>query len=145
MKQKRPHGILLLLLGLVLAAVHIADRLLWTDFSTGFATAGSVWARYLVWLAVLFLPYLPARWAAPQPASLGDSNMPLGVCMVVAGLLFAATGVLTLPTAWYVTQYPYLLWSSQTSSPLRGCGMFSRQSAPGLAGSPALSHFREPR
>ena len=108
MKQKRPHGILLLLLGLVLAAVHIADLLLWTDFSTGFATAGSVWARYLVWLAVLFLPYLPARWAAPQPASLGDSNMPLGVCMVVAGLLFAATGVLTLPTAWYVTQYPYL-------------------------------------
>ena len=46
MKQKRPHGILLLLLGLVLAAVHIADLLLWTDFSTGFATAGSVWARY---------------------------------------------------------------------------------------------------
>ena len=62
----------------------------------------------LVWLAALFLPYLPARWAVPQPASLGDSNMPLGVCMVVAGLLFAATGVLTLPTAWYVTQYPYL-------------------------------------
>ena len=36
-------------------------------------------------------------------------------------------------------------FASQTSSPLRGCGMFARQSAPGLAGSPALSSFREPR
>ena len=36
-------------------------------------------------------------------------------------------------------------FASQTSSPLRGCGMFARQSAPGLAGSPALSPFREPR
>ena len=65
MKQKRPHGILLLLAGIILAAVHGADLLLWTDPSTGFAVSGSVWARYAVWLAALLLPYLPARRAAP--------------------------------------------------------------------------------
>ena len=36
MKQKRPYGVLLLLVGVALAAVHAADLCLWTDASTGF-------------------------------------------------------------------------------------------------------------
>ncbi|WP_300283354.1 hypothetical protein [uncultured Subdoligranulum sp.] len=111
MKQKRPHGILLLLAGIILAAVHGADLLLWTDPSTGFAVSGSVWARYAVWLAALLLPYLPARRAAPQPAALSDTNLPLGICMVFAGVLLAASGLTTFSTAWYVTRYPYLVTS----------------------------------
>ena len=31
MKPKRPHGVLLLLLGLALAGLHTADLMLWTD------------------------------------------------------------------------------------------------------------------
>ncbi|EFB75591.1 hypothetical protein [Subdoligranulum variabile] len=108
MKQKRPHGILLLLLGLALAVVHGADLLLWADASTGFARSGSVWWRYAVWLAALLLPYLPARRAAPQPAALSDTNLPLGICMVFAGVLLAASGLVTFPSAWVVTQNPYL-------------------------------------
>ena len=106
MKKKRPHGGLVLLLGLVLAGLHLADLLLWTDGNTGFALQGSVWARYVVWLAVLLLPYLPARRAAAQPAALGDKNPVLGMSMVLCGLLLAASGAWTLPAARYVTQYP---------------------------------------
>lgn len=108
MKQKRPYAPGVLLAGILLAALHSTDLLLRTDISTGFALTGSVWLRYVLWLAALFLPYLPARRAAAQPAALRDVNRPLGVCMVVAGVFFAASGVLTLPTAWYVTQYPLL-------------------------------------
>lgn len=111
MKQKRPHALVVLLAGILLAVLHGADLLLWTDSSTGFALTGSVWLRYLVWLAALLLPYLPARRAAAQPAALADSHAPLGICMVFAGLLLAASGLLTVSTAWYVTQYPYLFTS----------------------------------
>lgn len=111
MKQKRPHRILLLLFGVALAVLHGADLRLWTDASTGFAESGPVWARYAVWLLALLLPYLPARRAAPQPAALSDTNLPLGICMVFSGVLLAASGLMTLPTAWYVTQYPYLVTS----------------------------------
>ena len=97
---------MVLLLGLVLAGLHLADLLLWTDGNTGFALRGSVWARYVVWLAVLLLPYLPARRAAAQPAALGDKNPVLGMSMVLCGLLLAASGAWTLPAARYVTQYP---------------------------------------
>lgn len=111
MKQKRPHSAWLLLAGLVLAAAHVADLLLWTDAYTGFANAGSVWVRYAIWLAALALPYIPARWAAPQPAELSDTNTPLGICMVFAGLLLAGSGAATIPSTWYATQYPYLFTS----------------------------------
>lgn len=108
MKQKRPYGVLLLLVGVALAAVDAADLCLWTDASTGFARSGSVWVRYVVWLAALLLPYLPARRAAPQPAALSDTNLPLGICMVFSGVLLAASGLVTFQTAWFVTQAPYL-------------------------------------
>ena len=111
MRQKRPHALVLVLAGIALAILHGADLLLWTDASTGFALAGSVWLRYLLWLAALLLPYLPARHAAAQPAALSNSNMPLGICMVFAGLLLGASGLLTFSTALYVTQYPYLFTS----------------------------------
>lgn len=111
MKQKRPHALILLLAGIALAILQGMDQLFWTEPSTGFALAGSVWLRYLLWLAALLLPYLPARRAAAQPAALGDSHSLLGICMVFAGLLLAASGLLTFSTAWYVTQYPYLFTS----------------------------------
>ena len=109
MEAKRPHAGLVLLAGLALGAAHTADLLFWTDPATGFATAGPAWARYAVWLAALALPYLPARRAAAQPAALQDQNRPLGVCMLVAGVLLAAAGALALPAARAAAQQPALL------------------------------------
>ena len=59
MKNKHPNAIAVLALGLAMAGLHLADLLLWTNADTGFATAGSVWLRYIPWLAALAL--LPAR------------------------------------------------------------------------------------
>ena len=59
MKNKHPNAIAVLALGLAMAGLHLADLLLWTDADTGFATAGSVWLRYIPWLAALALPCLP--------------------------------------------------------------------------------------
>ena len=111
MKEKRLHGVVLLLAGVLLAAAHTADLLLWTETETGFALAGSVWVRYVVWLAALLLPYLPARWAAAQPAALRDRNPALGVCMVLTGVLLVLSGALTFPAAQLVTQFPGLFVS----------------------------------
>lgn len=111
MKQKRPHGAWVLVCGLLLAAVHTADLLLWTETETGFATAGSVWLRYGVWLAALIVPYGVSRWAAPQPAALSDRNLPLGLGMILSGLLLVVSGALTFPAAQLVTQYPALFVS----------------------------------
>lgn len=108
MKQKRPHAALVLVTGVLLAALHFADLLLWTDTATGFAAAGPVWARLVLWAAALGLPYLPARRAAAQPAALSDTNLPLGLGMLVTGLLLAGSGALALPTARFVTQSPGL-------------------------------------
>ena len=66
MQNKRFYAVLVLAAGIVLAALHVADLLQWMDASTGFALQGSVWARYLPWLAALALPYLPARRVAAQ-------------------------------------------------------------------------------
>ena len=109
MEAKRPHAGAVLLAGLALGAAHTADLLFWTDPATGFATAGPAGGRYAVWLAALLLPYLPARRAAAQPAALQDQNRPLGVCMLLAGVLLAAAGVLTLPAARAAAQQPELL------------------------------------
>ena len=62
MKEKRLHGVVLLLAGVLLAAAHTADLLLWTETETGFALAGSVWVRYVVWLAALLLPLCFANY-----------------------------------------------------------------------------------
>ena len=67
MQNKRFYAVLVLAVGIVLAALHVADLLQWMDASTGFALQASVWARYLPWLAALALPYLPARRVAAQP------------------------------------------------------------------------------
>ena len=79
MKNKHPHAAVVLVLGLAMAGLHLADLLLWSDAETGFATAGSVWLRYIPWLAALALPYLPARraaalakWASEQNVGLSD-------------------------------------------------------------------------
>lgn len=96
MTKKRPHGAVLLLLGLVLAGLHTADLLFWTDPLTGFALQGPVWARYLVWGAALLLPYLPARRAAAQPAALADRSPALGACLLAAGGLLAAGSIVVL-------------------------------------------------
>lgn len=109
MEAKRPHAGAVLLAGLALGAAHTADLLFWTDPATGFATAGPAGVRYAVWLAALLLPYLPARRAAAQPAALQGQNRPLGVCMLLAGVLLAAAGALTLPAAQAAAQQPELL------------------------------------
>ena len=53
MQNKRFYAVLVLVVGIVLAALHVADLLQWMGASTGFALQGSVWARYLPWLAAL--------------------------------------------------------------------------------------------
>ena len=90
MKNKHPHAAVVLVLGLAMAGLHLADLLLWSEADTGFAAAGSVWLRYIPWLAAFALPYLPARRAAAQPAGLQDTNKPLGVCMALAGAALLA-------------------------------------------------------
>ena len=70
MKNKHPHAAVVLVLGLAMAGLHLADLLLWSEADTGFAAAGSVWLRYIPWLAAFALPYLPARRAAAQYAIL---------------------------------------------------------------------------
>lgn len=111
MRQNKPYAVLVVVLGVLLAVAHTADLLLWTEADTGFATTGSVWIRYVVWLAALLLPYLPARGAAAQPLALDDRNPVLGSCMIVSGLLLVCSGALTLPAAQLVTQFPGLFVS----------------------------------
>ena len=108
MKNRRFYAVLVLAVGIVLAVLHMADLLQWMDVSTGFALRGSVWARYLPWLAALALPYLPARKVAAQPVELADTNLPLGCCMLITGVLLLGSGLLTVPTAQMVTAYPAL-------------------------------------
>ena len=118
MKNRHPNAIFVLLLGLAMAGLHTADLLLWSDADTGFATAGSVWLRYIPWLAALALPYLPARRAAAQPAGLQDSCKPLAVCMAVSGAALLAVGFAAGGTVRYAIQYPaafsasYPVWAA---------------------------------
>ena len=56
MKNKHPHAAVVLVLGLAMAGLHLADLLLWSEADTGFAAAGSVWLRYIPWLAAFALP-----------------------------------------------------------------------------------------
>lgn len=108
MKNKRFYAVLVLAVGIVLAVLHMADLLQWMDASTGFALRGSVWARYLPWLAALALPYLPARQVAAQPTELADTNLPLGCCMLMVGALLLGSGLLAVPTAQMIAAYPAL-------------------------------------
>ena len=112
MKNKHPHAAVVLVLGLAMAGLHLADLLLWSEADTGFAAAGSVWLRYIPWLAAFALPYLPARRAAAQPAGLQDTNKPLGVCMALAGAVLLASGVAAGNTARYAILYPEVLSGS---------------------------------
>ena len=112
MKNKHPHAVVVLVLGLAMAGLHLADLLLWSEADTGFAAAGSVWLRYIPWLAAFALPYLPARRAAAQPAGLQDTNKPLGVCMALAGAVLLASGVAAGNTARYAILYPEVLSGS---------------------------------
>lgn len=109
MKNKHPHAAVVLVLGLAMAGLHLADLLLWSEADTGFAAAGSVWLRYIPWLAAFALPYLPARRAAAQPAGLQDTNKPLGVCMALAGAALLASGVAAGNAARYAILYPEVL------------------------------------
>lgn len=108
MKNRHPHAVLVLILGLAMAGLHLLDLALWSDADIGFATAGSIWLRYGPWLAALVLPYLPARRAAAQPAGLQDTCRPLGVCMGLAGAVLLAAGVAAGDTARYAILYPAL-------------------------------------
>ena len=112
MKNKHPHAAVVLVLGLAMAGLHLADLLLWSEADTGFAAAGSVWLRYIPWLAAFALPYLPARRAAAQPAGLQDTNKALGVCMALAGAALLASGVAAGNTARYAILYPEVLSGS---------------------------------
>ena len=112
MKNKHPHAAVVLALGLAMAGLHLADLLLWSGADTGFAAAGSVWLRYIPWLAAFALPYLPARRAAAQPAGLQDTNKPLGVCMALAGAALLASGVAAGNAARYAILYPEVLSGS---------------------------------
>ena len=65
MKNKHPNAIAVLALGLAMAGLHLADLLLWSEADTGFAAAGSVWLRYIPWLAAFaLLSWLAFRRAA---------------------------------------------------------------------------------
>lgn len=108
MQNKRLYAVLVLAAGIVLAALHVADLLQWMDASTGFALQGSVWARYLPWLAALALPYLPARRVAAQPTELTDTNLPLGCCMLMTGALLLGSGLLSVSSAQTISAYPEL-------------------------------------
>ena len=108
MKKQHPNAIAVLVLGLAAAVLHLADLLLWCDAATGFATAGSIWLRYIPWLAALVLPYLPARRAAAQPAGLQDTCKPLAVCRGLAGAAIFASGFAVSPVAMYTVQSPEL-------------------------------------
>ena len=55
MKNKHPHAAVVLVLGLAMAGLHLVDLLLWSEADTGFAAAGSVWLRYIPWLAAFAL------------------------------------------------------------------------------------------
>lgn len=118
MKNKHPNAIAVLALGLAMAGLHLADLLLWTDADTGFATAGSVWLRYIPWLAALALPYLPARRAAAQPAGLQDTCRPLGICMALTGAVLVAAGFSAVNVVIYAVQFPtffsagYPVWAA---------------------------------
>ena len=118
MKNKHPNAIAVLALGLAMAGLHLADLLLWTDADTGFATAGSVWLRYIPWLAALALPYLPARRAAAQPAGLQDTCRPLGICMALTGAVLVAAGFFAVNVVIYAVQFPaffsggYPVWAA---------------------------------
>ena len=108
MQNKRFYAVLVLAAGIVLAALLVADLLQWMDASTGFALQGSVWARYLPWLAALALPYLPARRVAAQPTELTDTNLPLGCCMLMTGALLLGSGLLSVSSAQTISAYPEL-------------------------------------
>ena len=118
MKNKHPNAIAVLALGLAMAGLHLADLLLWSDADTGFATAGSVWLRYIPWLAALALPYLPARRAAAQPAGLQDTCRPLGICMALTGAVLVAAGFSAVNVVIYAVQLPaffsagYPVWAA---------------------------------
>ena len=58
MKNKHPHTAVVLVLGLAMAGLHLADLLLWSEADTGFAAAGSVWLRYIPWLAAFALLFV---------------------------------------------------------------------------------------
>lgn len=107
MKNKHPNAIVVLALGFAMAGLHLADLLLWSDAETGFATAGSVWLRYIPWLAALVLPYLPARRAGQTSRLVCRTPArPLGLCMVLAGAALVTSGVAMGPVAKYAVQYP---------------------------------------
>lgn len=118
MKNKHPNAIAVLALGLAMAGLHLADLLLWSDAETGFATAGSVWLRYIPWLAALALPYLPARRAAAQPVGLQDTCRPLGICMALTGAVLVAAGFSAVSVVLYAVQFPaffstgYPVWAA---------------------------------
>ena len=112
MKKKHPHAAVVLFLGIAMAVLHTADLMLWSDTATGFAVQGSVWVRYLPWLAALVLPYLPARRTAAQPARLQDTCAPLGVCMALSGVALLLSGIAMIPAAKYVLQHPEALSGS---------------------------------
>ena len=118
MKNKHPHAAVVLVLGLAMAGLHLADLLLWSEADTGFAAAGSVWLRYIPWLAALALPYLPARRAAAQPAGLQDTCRPLGICMALTGAVLVAAGFSAVNVVIYAVQFPaffsagYPVWAA---------------------------------
>ena len=58
MKNKHPHAAVVLVLGLAMAGLHLADLLLWSEADTGFAAVGSVWLRYIPWLAAFALLFV---------------------------------------------------------------------------------------
>lgn len=129
MKKRHPNAILVLVLGLAMAGLRTADLLLWSDADTGFATAGSIWLRYVPWLAALVLPYLPARRAAAQPAGLQDTCKPLAVCMGLTGAALFAAGFAAGSTVRYAILYPtvfsasYPVWAAWADLLLPiGCG-----------------------
>jgi len=102
------------LLCFFLGGVYLFDLIFWRD-GAGFAIVGPAWARYVVWLAVAALFYLPARRAAAQPMALSGICPALGVTLLLCGSVLGVSGSLEI-----YSLLPYLKMNPPTAPPLSG-------------------------
>lgn len=90
--MKRFATCLVLLVAVMTGAAHWLDLVNFTDLTTGFATAGPLWARYAVGGAVALLCAAGSLLAARRPAGLWRRGPVQGLVSLACGLAFAALG-----------------------------------------------------
>ena len=84
--------VLIFTCGGALAIGRGLDLALWTDWSTGLCTAGSVWLRYGGLWAALVVGIIAARKLARQPLVLRSACRPVGVTSVLGGVCVGLAG-----------------------------------------------------